>query len=89
MREYKSYLSETLSNATQPHRWWSALKSFLFGTDSSIPALYKYDGSVTYSHQEKADILSSSFKSKQNDKILDLPIGCHSEPILNFFSFRS
>ena len=25
MTDYKNYLSETLSNATQLHRWWSAL----------------------------------------------------------------
>ena len=89
MEDYKNYLSETLLNATQPHRWWSALKSSLFGTDSSISALCRSDGSVTCSPQEKADLLSSTFNSKQNDKILDLPSGCHPEPILNSFAFRS
>ena len=79
MREYKSYLSETLSNATQPHRWWSGLKSSLFGTHSSIPSLYKTVGFVTYLPQEKADLLSSSFKSKQNkNKNIYLPKRFHS-----------
>ena len=57
------------------------------GTDSSIPALCRSDGSVTCSPQEKADLLSSTFNSKQNDKIL--PCGCHPEPIFNYFAVRS
>ena len=88
MRDYKTYL-ETLSNATQPHRLWSALKFSLFGSDSSIPAFCRTDDSVTLSPQEKADLLSSTLNLKQNDKILNLPIGCHSELILNSFAFRS
>ena len=56
------------------------LKSSFFGTGSSVPALCRADGS---------DLLSSSFNSKQNDKILNLTSGCHSEPILNSFAFRS
>ena len=89
MREYKSYLSETLSNATQPHRWWSALKSSLFGTNSTVPALCRTDGSVTYLPQEKADLQSSSHNSKQNDKILNSTSGCHPKSILICFAFRS
>ena len=89
MKEFKDHLANTLATTSQPNRWWTALKSSLFGVDSTIPALFKPDGSVTYIPQEKAELLLSAFNLKQNDKVLNLPIGCHPEPVLNSLAFRS
>ena len=35
--EYNRGIKETLANATQAHKWWSTLKSALFGVDDGMP----------------------------------------------------
>lgn len=86
---YNSHLKDILSGTSQPHTWWSALKSSLFGIDSSIPPLLKPDGSVTYDPLEKARIFAANFNSKQSSESIHLPHGCHQLPRFNSISFRS
>ena len=87
--EYNRHLQETLNNASQPHKWWSSLKSAVFGVDTSIPPLLNPDGSVTSSLNAKAELLSSVFDGKQSRQSIDLPPTCFPEPRLTSLAFRS
>ena len=37
--EYNNRIRESLSTAMHPHKWWSTLKTFLFGVNSSLPPI--------------------------------------------------
>ena len=63
-REYNETIKETLRESMQAHKWWSTLKSALFGNESSVPALLKPSGSVTHCPKEKAVLLADVFDSK-------------------------
>ena len=87
--EYRRHLQNTLSGASQPHKWWSTLKSFLFGVESALPPLRKADGSITFDPNIKAQILSDVFQSKQSDQRLDLPSTCFPSEEFCYFAFKS
>lgn len=85
---------ETLSGADNPHKWWSTLKSTLFGSSSSVPPLESAGGSLVCDAKAKADLLMSTFDSKQNQEQLveeDVaePLQDDSGPSLTSFAFRS
>ena len=86
---YREHLQSTLASASQPHKWWSALKSFLFGVESALPPLRKEDGSVAFDPAVKAEILSEVFLSKQSNQRLDLPPTCFPSEDFCYFAFKS
>ena len=86
---YNAHLRDILAGTSQPHKWWSALKTSLFGIEPSIPPLQKSDGSITYNPLEKANILANSFNSKQSLADIQLPQSCHPLPTFNSIAFRS
>ena len=88
-REFNHGIKETLLGATQPHKWWSTLKSALFGVDDGMPPLLKPDGSLTHCPKEKASLLANVFDGKQSDEVLTLPQSCHPEAKLTTIAFRS
>ena len=88
-REYNNSLKETLSSTDQPHKFWSTLKSALFGVDSSMPPLLKADGSVAHCPKEKANLLAEMFERKQSNEHVDLPPICFPEVNLSSLAFRS
>ena len=88
-REYNNSLKETLSSTDQPHKFWSTLKSALFGVDSSMPPLLKADGSVAHCPKEKANLLAGIFDRKQSNECVDLPPTCFPEVNLSSLAFRS
>ena len=87
--DYNSHLTDVLSSTTSSHRWWSALKSSLFGMQPSISPLSREDGSITYEPLEKANLLLNNFNAKQSNQFLNLPATCHPEPKLKSLAFRS
>ena len=58
----------------QPHKWWTTLKSALFGVDLSVPPLVKSDGCIAHSPVEKATLFADVFDSKQSAEKLDIPL---------------
>ena len=78
-----------LGNARQPHKWWSTLKSSLFGMDSFLPPLRKTGGDLEFDPGRKAEILSSTFIGKQSNWSPCLPATCHPEPRISTLAFRS
>ena len=78
-----------LLNVHSPHKWWSTLKSAVFGSSSSMPLVFIGGGVLVCESVCKADIVSDHFVSKQSRESADLPFTCHPSPRLTTLSFRS
>ena len=86
-----SLCASWVMNALFPHKWWSTLKSAVFGSgsDSSLPPLIGAGASLVCESVGKADMLSAHFDGKQSRDPVDLPTTCHPFPSLTTFAFRS
>ena len=82
-------IRDVLMNVQSPHKWWSTLKSAVFGSSSSLTPLISEGGGLVCESVGKADLLSDHFDSKQSREAVDLPLTCHSSPSLTTFAFRS
>ena len=80
---------DVLMNVQSPHKWWSTLKSAVFGLSSSLPPLISEGGGLVCESVGKADLLSDHFDSKQSRETIDLPLTCLPSPSLTTFAFRS
>ena len=80
---------DVLMNVQSPHKWWSTLKSAVFGSSSSLPPLVSEGGGLVCESVCKADLLSDHFGSKQSREAVDLPLTCHPSPSFTKFEFRS
>ena len=78
-----------LTNVQSPHKWWSTLKSAVFGSSSSLLPLVSEGGQLMCEWVGRADLLSDHFDSKQSREAVDLPLTCHQSPSLITFAFRS
>ena len=76
-------------NAQSSNKWWSTLKSAVFGLSSSLPPLVGgHDGGLVCESVGKADLLSDHFERKQARESVDLPLTCHPSPRLITFAIR-
>ena len=66
-------------NVQSLHKWWSNLKSAVFGSSSSLPPLVTEGGILVCESVGKADLLSDHFDSKQSREAVDLPLTFQSE----------
>ena len=75
MHQFSVRSQDVLMNAQCPHKWWSTLKSALFGlsSDSSVPPLIGAGGGLVCESVGKADLLSAHFDGKQSRDPVDLP----------------
>ena len=76
-------------NVHSPNKWWSTLKSAVFGSSSSLPPHISEGGRLVCESVGKADLLSDHFDSKQSREAVDLPLTCHPSPNLTTFASRS
>ena len=84
-RQFSDRNRDVLMNVQSPHKWWSTLKSAVFGSSSSLPPLISEGGRlVCESVGGKADLLSDHFDSKQSREALTY----HPSPSLTTFAFR-
>ena len=81
--------TDVLTNAQSPRKWWSTLKSAVFGLSSSLPPLVGRCGGLVCELVGKADLLSDHFDGMQSRESVDLPLTCHPSPCLTSFAFRS
>ena len=89
-RSSVSLVTETgMFLVTETVRWWSTLKSVVFGTSSSLPLLVSEGGGQVCESVGKADLLSDRFDSKQFWNAVDLSLTCHPPPTHTTFAFRS
>ena len=71
--EYNNSIYESLTSASQPHKWWSTLKNFLFGVNISHSLIHTQDSSVTFDPFEIAEVFTMVFHRKPCDQVLNLP----------------
>ena len=88
-RQFSDGNRDVLMNVESPHKWWSTLKSAVFGSSSSLPPLVSEGGGLVCESVGKADLLSDNFDSKQSREAVDLPLTCYKSPSLTTFAFRS
>ena len=87
-RQFSVINKDVLVNAQSLHKWWSILKSAVFGSSSSLSPLVGGSGGLIHESVGKAD-LSDHFDSKQSRESADLPLTCHPSPCPITFAFRS
>ena len=63
-RQISTRNRDVLMNAQSPHKWWSTLKSALFGLSSSLPLLDGRGGGLVCESAGKARLLSDHFDRK-------------------------
>ena len=80
---------DVLMNVQSHHKWWSTLKSVVFGSSSSLPPLVSEGGGLVCESVSKADLLSDHFDSRQSREAVDLQLTCHPSPSFTTFAFRS
>ena len=78
-KEYNDGVRDTLLGATNSHKWWSTLKTALFGVNLAVPPLLRPDGSLTHCPKEKAALFADVFDSKQSNDSLTMPQSCFPE----------
>ena len=88
-RQFSDRNRDVLMNVQSPHKWWSTLKSAVFGSSSSLPSLVSEGGGLVCESVGKADLLSDHFDSKQSREAVDLPLTCLPSPSFTTFAFRS
>ena len=69
-------------NVHSPHKWWSTLKSAVFGSSSSLPPLVSEGGELVCESVCKADQLSDHFDREQSREAVDLGLTFHPSPSL-------
>ena len=71
------------------NRWWSTLKSALFGINMTLPPTLKPDGSLTHDPKEKATLFANVFDRKQNNDKLTMPHTFVPEAKLTALAFKT
>ena len=83
-KKYNDSVRDTLIGTTDSHKWWSALKTTLFGVDVAVPPLLRPNGSLTRCPKEKAALFADVFDSKQSNDSPTMPQSCFPEAELTF-----
>ena len=65
------------------------MKASLFGIESALPPLRGTDGDLEFEPGGKAELLSSTFISKQSNWSPSLRATCHPQPGIIGLAFRS
>ena len=88
-RQFSDRNRDVRKNVQSHHKWWSTLKSVVFGLSSSLPPLVSEGGGLVCESVGNVDLLADHFDSKQSREAVDLPLTCHPSPSLTTFAFRS
>ena len=75
MRQFSVRSRDVLLSAQCPRKWWSTLKSAVFGSSSNspLPPLIWAGGGLVCESVGKADMLPAHFDGKQSTYPVDLP----------------
>ena len=88
-RQFSDRNRDVLMNVQSPHKWWSTLKSAVFGSSSSLPPHVSEGGGLVCKSVGKADLLLDHFDSKQSRETVDLWLTYHPSLSFTTFAFRS
>ena len=87
MKQFSDRNRDVLMNVQSPHKWWSTLKSAVFGSSSSLPPLICEGGGLMCESVGRANLQSDHFDSRQSREAVDLPLTWHPSPSLTTFVF--
>ena len=71
-RQFSARNWDVLMNAQSHHKWWSTLKSAVFGLISSLPPVVGGGGGLVCESVGKADLLSDNYDGKQSRESVNL-----------------
>ena len=74
-------------NVQCPYKWWSTLKSALFGSSSLLPPLVSEGGGLVCESVGRADVLSDHFDDKLSGETVDLLFTYHLSLSHTTFAF--
>ena len=79
-------MSETplFIGTTTTYKWWSTLKTALFGMDVAVAPFLRPNGSLTHCPKEKVVLFADVFDGKQSNNSLSMPQSCFPEAELTF-----
>ena len=84
-RQFSDRNRDIFMNAQSPHKWWSTLKSAVFGSGSSLPPLVSEVGGLVC----ESVVRLICCRIMQSREAVDLPLTCRPSPGLATFAFRS
>ena len=87
-RQFSDRNRAVFMNVQSHHKWWSTLRSAVFGTSLSLPLLVSDGGGLVCESVGKSDLLSDHFDSKQSKEAVDLPLTCYPSPCLTTLEVR-
>ena len=64
-RAFSEWCQSLVMNASNPRKWWSAVKAVLFDASSSLPVLVVSRRKLVWSADEKASLFSAHSDAKQ------------------------
>ena len=79
---------DVVMSVQSPNKWWSTLKSAVFGSCSSLSPLVSEGDRLVCEPVGKADLQSGHFDRKQSREAVDLPLTCHLSPSLTILVNR-
>ena len=88
-RDHRARARETLLSTDNSHKWWSTLKSSVFGARSAVPPLVGNGGALVSDSACKADLFLRHFDEKQSREEVTIPQTCFPEAQLTGLAFRS
>ena len=69
-RQFSDRNRNFLMNIQSPHKWWSTLKSAVFGSSSSLPPLGSEGGGLVCESVGEADLLSDHLTASSPGRLL-------------------
>ena len=69
-RQFSDRNRDVLMNDPSPHKWWSTLKSAVFGASSSVPPLVSEGGGLVCESVGKTDLLSTILTASNPGRLL-------------------
>ena len=88
-RDHRARARETMLMTNNSHKWWSTLKSAVFGARSTIPPLVGNGGALVSDSASKADLFLRHFDEKQSREDVTIPQTCFPKAQLTGLAFRS
>ena len=73
-RQFSDRNRDVLMNVESPHKWWTTLKSAVFGMSLSLPPLVNEGGRLICESVGKADLLPDHFYRKHSREAVDLTL---------------
>ena len=87
-RAFTERIKPLLTNAPNPRKRWSTVKTAVFDVSSSFPPLLDRGGRPVWSVDEKASLFSAHFAAKQCTDSLQQLYSCDPCPVFCSVAFR-